>query len=176
MESSMFRFDSLSEPYIEWARLLHNDPIVIANLTDPHLVSSAEQKVWFSQLQKSKTQKRIVVFFEEQPVGLIRLDSIDYYNKSLAIGLDISKDFRGQGFAKPIYLQCFKEWFVENNFHRMWLMVADYNARAKHIYESLGFKNEGIQREALFKDGQFYNYLIMSILQKEYIAQYVTSI
>lgn len=166
----MFNFQPLSYEYLEWARLLHNDPDVICNLTDPHFVSLEEQEYWFERLQKSQSQKRIIPFLNEKPIGLIRLDSIDYYNKSLAIGLDIVKEFRGQGLARPIYKQCFQEWFIEKDFHRIWLMVADYNEKAKHIYKSLGFKQEGIQKEALFKNGQFFDYILMAILRDEYVS------
>jgi RimJ/RimL family protein N-acetyltransferase len=161
-------FKNLTEEYLEWVRNLHNDPEVLSMLTDPHVVSYNEQIEWFNKLQKSTTLKRLVVFNNNTPIGIIRVDQKDYYNKSVGVGLDIHKDFRGLGLAKEIYTKLIKELF-EDGFNRIWLLVASYNIRALNLYKKLGFVYEGAQREGLYKDGVFYDYLMMSILKKEYL-------
>lgn len=158
----------LDKPHLEWARLLHNDPAVLSMLTDPHEVTVCEQDKWFCKLSVSDSSERLMVFYGEDLVGLVRVDQIDRANKSVCVGLDIHKDFRGKGLAKPTYRKIFEEWFVDKKFNRVWLMVADYNLRASNLYRGLGFRVEGTQREALFKGGKFYDYLMMSILRREY--------
>lgn len=169
----MLYFNNLDEAHLEWARTLHNDPEVLGMLTDPREVTPEEQVEWFTKLQRSTSSERWLVFnsCERCPIGLVRLDAIDHCNKSICIGLDIHKDFRGTGLARPVYRKLFEEWFVVRGFNRVWLMVAGYNARARHIYTSLGFKEEGIQREALLKNGVFHDYIIMSILKREYVGK-----
>lgn len=162
---------SLDKEHIEWARLLHNDPEVIMMLTDPHEVSPEEQVVWFEKLQNSKSYERQMAMLGEEPVGLVRLDQIDYYNKSICVGLDIHKDHRGKGYAKPIYRLIFEDFFGAKKFNRIWLMVASYNVRAIKLYIELGFKHEGIQREALLKNGQFHDYFVMSVLRSEWVER-----
>lgn len=168
MVKAEITFKPLDEEHLEWARLLHNDPEVISMLTDPHVVSKEEQKRWFANLQKSNSSERALVFWGKEVIGLVRLDQIDYYNKSVCVGLDIHKDFRGKGLAKLVYRKMFKRWFEGEGFNRVWLMVAMYNLRAQNLYKKLGFKEEGIQREALFKNGKFYSYSMMSVLRREY--------
>jgi RimJ/RimL family protein N-acetyltransferase len=164
----MLVFKKLTYNYLEWARQLHNDPEVISMLTDPHIVTKQEQEKWFQNLKTSKTSKRIIAFYQDKPIGLIRLDQIDYHNKSICIGLDIHQDYRGKGFAKKIYQYIFDEWFINAEFNRIWLLVASYNTIAYGLYKKLGFKEEGIQREALYKNSKFHDYIMMSILKKEY--------
>lgn len=174
----MIHFSPLTLEHIEWARQLHNDPEVLSMLTDPHVVSEEEQRTWFSRLEKSKSSKRLLIMkrdfppenYNPYPIGLVRLDSIDSYNKSICIGMDIHKDYRGQGFAKIAYSKLISELFNNQNFNRIWLMVAEYNQRAIHVYTSLGFRVEGLQREALFKNECYYNYILMSILRSEFNA------
>ena len=167
--SMSIRLELLSEPYLEWARQLHNDPEVLSMLTDPHIVTPEEQISWFNKMSISASSRRVLVLTEDSiPAGLIRLDQIDWYNKSICVGLDISKDFRGKGLAKKVYHSVFEEWFVCQDFNRVWLMVAAYNTRARGLYTFLGFKEEGVQREALLKEGKYYDYIIMSILRREY--------
>jgi len=167
-EPKNLRFRPLLPLYLEWARQLHNDPDVLSMLTDPHIVSMNEQDEWYENLQKSNTSLRWMVFNYSNPIGIVRLDQIDKDNKSICVGLDIHKDYRGQGYAKLIYKQLFYEWFNEHEFNRIWLMVASYNTVAINLYTQLGFTTEGVQREALYKDGQFYDYIMMFILRSEY--------
>ena len=165
-------FKPLSFEYLEWARQLHNDPDVICMLTDPHIVLEEEQVVWFNKLLKSNSSERILVFNSSlTPIGIVRIDSIDNHNKSVCVGLDIHRDFRGKGLAKQVYHYMFKHWFIEKDFNRVWLLVAEYNLIGRHIYEKLGFLYEGTQRKALYKDGLFFDYLMMGFLKDEYLSQ-----
>lgn len=162
-----FNFRLLKKEDLEWARLLHNDPEVLANLTDPTIVTPEQQQKWFEKLTQNKTAERWIIENEyKEKVGLIRLDNIDVNNRSICVGMDIEKTFRGQRLAKPIYEQLISLLFTE--YHRIWLLVAEYNKRAYHIYQSLGFKEEGKHREALFKNGQYYDYILMGLLKEEF--------
>jgi len=60
--------------------------------------------------------------------------------------------------------------FRELQAHRLWLDVFETNQRAQHVYESLGFRREGVLREAIFRDGEFHTQILMSILDREYTA------
>lgn len=162
------KFENLNDEYLEWARQLHNDSEVLYMLTDTHVVSKEEQLLWFKSLKKSNSSKRLLVFIDDISVGIIRLDSIDAINKSICVGLDIHKDFRGRGYARPIYNKLLTECFNED-INRVWLMVASFNLVARHLYESLGFVYEGTQREALYRKGAYHDYILMSVLKKEFL-------
>jgi RimJ/RimL family protein N-acetyltransferase len=54
------------------------------------------------------------------------------------------------------------------NLHRVELTVYDYNPRAKHIYEKVGFKEIGRKREAKWLEGKYYDIIIMDILDREF--------
>lgn len=169
----MITLHDLEEQDLEWARELHNDPEVLSMLTDPTEVTSDQQLKWFYNLQNSKTSIRIIAKLEEVPIGIIRIDQIDWHNLSVCVGLDIHKDYRGKGYAKEIYRQIFNYTFDFMKMHRVWLLVADYNWRAIKLYTKLGFKKEGMQREALLKSGNYYDYMMMSIMENEYVQQYI---
>jgi RimJ/RimL family protein N-acetyltransferase len=96
------------------------------------------------------------------------MTDIDFINSSACIGGDIAKEYRGNGFSTALYKLIFNLAFNEMNLNRCWLLVLDYNQRAKHIYEKLGFVYEGKQRKAVYKDGQYHDYHMMSILKEEY--------
>lgn len=52
--------------------------------------------------------------------------------------------------------------------HRVGLNVVEWNEGAKTLYEKLGFVVEGRQREALWFDGRWWDYLFLGILEREW--------
>jgi diamine N-acetyltransferase len=52
--------------------------------------------------------------------------------------------------------------------NRLWLLVLENNEPAKNLYKKMGFVNEGVQRQAIFKEGQYHDYIMMSLLRGEY--------
>lgn len=161
-------FINLDRSMAEWARNLHNDPDVLKMLTDPHHVTSEEQLVWLAKIDFSSSSHRWVALCKGDAIGVVRIDQQDRHNKSVCVGLDIHKDFRGKGYAKSIYRAVFHHFFDKEKYQRVWLYVADYNTVARSLYTSLGFKEEGVQRAALLKDGTYHDYIMMSILKEEY--------
>jgi RimJ/RimL family protein N-acetyltransferase len=58
--------------------------------------------------------------------------------------------------------------FNELNLHRVGLDVLDYNARALHVYEKLGFVHEGAKRQFGRRDGRRYDLVLMGMLRDEW--------
>ena len=52
--------------------------------------------------------------------------------------------------------------------HHIFLQVYSHNARAQKAYEKIGFILEGTMRESYFRNGRYYNNLIMGILETEW--------
>ncbi len=153
---------------LEWARELHNDPEVLTMLTDASFINETQQIKWYESLCTSTKSKRLVIEYNGEKIGLVRLDDIDQVNQSICVGLDIAKVYRGQGHGKKSFKVLLEYVFHELNMNRAWLLVAEFNERAYKLYKSLGFIEEGRQRERLYRFGRHYDYIMMSILKKEY--------
>lgn len=76
-----------------------------------------------------------------------------------------------RGLGRKILNELRRITFEEFRAHRFFLDVYEDNARARHLYESLGFVYEGILREGAVRDGQYCNLRLMSLLDREYTAQ-----
>jgi RimJ/RimL family protein N-acetyltransferase len=57
--------------------------------------------------------------------------------------------------------------FEMMNLHRIELDVYAENARARHVYEKIGFRLEGCRRDAIFKYGRYHDLLVMALLEGE---------
>ncbi|MGA9585085.1 MAG: GNAT family N-acetyltransferase [Terracidiphilus sp.] len=73
-----------------------------------------------------------------------------------------------RGLGRSILKELMRIAFRELGAHRLFLDVYEDNARARHLYESLGFQYEGIMRDAANRDGQWHDLHLMSILESEY--------
>jgi RimJ/RimL family protein N-acetyltransferase len=148
---------------------LRNDPYVWSNMTNPHMLVLSQQKKWIDSIDHI-SKKYFIVYAQKtkERIGLIRCDEIDYLNQSMRVGADITKKFRGKGFAHEIYALIKKYCFDYLNMHRLWLSVLATNDKAINLYQQQNFIQEGRYREAIFRDGKYHDYVIMSILKSEW--------
>jgi diamine N-acetyltransferase len=74
----------------------------------------------------------------------------------------------GRGHGRQVLRLLLKKVFRDFAAHRLWLDVFETNHRAQHLYRSLGFQQDGIFREVVYRDGQYHSLLLMSLLDREY--------
>ncbi len=89
------------------------------------------------------------------------------------VGLQRIAMVRPGGGLGRAFLAGLLDWvFVETACHRLCLEVFTANARARHVYASLGFVEEGILREVVRRaDGTRADQALMSILRPEWRAR-----
>ncbi len=76
-----------------------------------------------------------------------------------------------KGLGRKILTEIVRMVFEDLHAHRLFLDVYEDNARARHLYESLGFVYEGTMRDAAQRDGVWCNLRLMSMLESEYRRQ-----
>jgi len=74
----------------------------------------------------------------------------------------------GRGLGRRILKELQRIAFEDLQAHRLFLDVFEDNSRARHLYESLGFRYEGVMRDAACREGVWFNLHLMSILEPEY--------
>lgn len=139
------------------------------------LLNKTSQLKWIEDLQVKKDAIYFIFEIKKDDnwirLGLIRINDIDYVNRSASVGGDIAKEFRGRGYSKMMYKFIFKCCFEYLNLNRLWLLVLENNIIATNLYIKLGFVKEGVQRKAIFRKGNYLNYIMMSILKEEFFNE-----
>jgi len=74
----------------------------------------------------------------------------------------------GRGLGRQVMEAVPRKVFCDFSAHRLWLDVFEHNARARHVYRSVGFVEEGTLRECVKHRGQYSSLVLMSILEHEY--------
>ena len=73
-----------------------------------------------------------------------------------------------QGVGKQLLTEAADRAFREHSAHRLFLDVFVTNDRARHVYKNFGFREEGIMRDVIYRDGAYHSLVLMSLLEKEY--------
>jgi diamine N-acetyltransferase len=76
-----------------------------------------------------------------------------------------------RGLGRRVLIDVIRMVFEDFHAHRLYLDVYEDNARARHLYESLGFVYEGKMRDAARRDETYCDLRLMSMLENEYRAQ-----
>ncbi len=126
---------------------------------------------WFENyMQNRGTNIRCTILNEEEQVlGLVSLTNIDRMNQTAVFHIMIGDStHRDKGIGSYATNEILRHAFYDMNLNRVELTVLESNNRAIALYEKLGFKKEGIKREAVYKNGEFINMIFMAILKSEY--------
>ena len=106
---------------LEFARLLHNADDTLFFLSDIEQISEPQQEQWFERLSLSAHSRRYTVTetATDDYVGIFRVDELDWKNRSVRIGLDITSKKRGQHFSYDIYFYFLDYFFNQCGLYRV---------------------------------------------------------
>lgn len=151
-----------------------SDPEVRQFLMVNRPISLAQEEKWFENKLNDRDSELFAIEIAQGDeigthIGNIELMSIDWVNRSAELGIVIGeKACWGQGYGSDAIRTLLRFGFHDLNLHRIFLRVHSDNPRGIRAYEKCGFQHEGRQREAVFKNGRYYDDLIMAVLSTEF--------
>lgn len=101
-------------------------------------------------------------------VGEVVLNQWDPGDESCNFRIFIGPRGRDRGLGTEATRLIVGYGFEHLGLHRISLEVYAFNPRARHVYEKVGFRPEGVLRESLRYDGEWIDATIMSILAPEW--------
>ena len=156
--------------FMEWI----NDPEVMKGLTLYLPMGMWEEEEWFAGLAKRPQAERpLTVDIPDgdswRAIGNLAVFNIDSVARSAEVGIMLGdKSIWNQGYGTEAMRLLLKHGFETLNLNRIQLYVYDANIWAIRTYEKVGFVHEGRKRQALFKNGEYQDILVMSILRSEW--------
>ncbi len=104
-------------------------------------------------------------------MGHGEIGDLDRRNRSGVIKrILIGPPYQKKGNGTKLMRLLLKKGFLELDLHRIELLVFSFNQRAIHCYETVGFKREGILRDARKSEEEFWDLIVMSVLRTDAIA------
>lgn len=120
----------------------------------------------------SRTGFVVVRQDDNKLVGEVVLNEIDKRNRRSNFRIFIDGQHTGRGYGSEATRLALDYGFGMLNLHRIELDVYTMNHRAIHVYEKMGFQQEGVKRQDWYYDHQYYDSIVMSMLEHEYRARY----
>ncbi|MGB3533395.1 MAG: GNAT family protein [Microcoleaceae cyanobacterium] len=132
-----------------------------------HLIARWSPDEHLSNLKNPDKGYFMIESNQDKILGYIILSDLKSIHRRIFLQrIVIAEPGKGQGkIALKLIMQ---KVFEDYKAHRFWLDVFEYNHRAIHVYQSIGFKEEGKLREAFKRGEKYHSMLIMSILEDEY--------
>ncbi len=155
-------------PYIQkWS----NDAELRRLIGEVAPMSRANTEKWFREFVADKDQIWFAIVLKKGErvigeAGLLRMfrpwRSTDM---TIIIG---EKDAWGKGYGTEVGHLLLDYAFNQLGFHRISIGVVGFNKKALKFWRSLGFKKEGVERDAHYYDNEYSDGIMMSILENEF--------
>ncbi|HJX67910.1 MAG TPA: GNAT family protein [Candidatus Limnocylindrales bacterium] len=157
--------------FVRW----YSDPEV-ARLTryQPTALSSDEiQRFFYSRILGTDfLALAIHVRESDRLIGTCAFSQLDGDNGSALYHITIGEaDAWGKGYGTEATELMLAHAFTRLPLHRVALTVFEFNTRAIRAYEKCGFVVEGRAREAILRDGRYWDEIHMSVLADEWEAR-----
>jgi RimJ/RimL family protein N-acetyltransferase len=109
---------------------------------------------------------------KDKPVGITAFHRLDLVSRAAVFSIRIADEADwGKGYGSEVTKLMVEYGFEKLNLNRIHLHVFTGNGRGIKAYEKAGFVREGTLRQAMYHNDEYCDFLVMSILRKEYYEQ-----
>lgn len=116
-----------------------------------------------------QSERRFIVSLGSESIGLVELVDIHQIHRNAEFQIIISPEFQGQGFAKEAARLGIEYSFNVLNLNKIYLLVDVENAKAIHIYEKMGFIQEGLLKQEYYINGLYRDVIRMAVFKDSFI-------
>ncbi len=175
METQNFIIREAEFKDYEYFAVWEKDPVVTQFLSfdEERTYEDVVTECLYNKFSSEKMDLTIVERESGDPIGRIYISRIDRHSDSLDITKFYIGDAKlwGKGVGREIMNEVLEYCFTFLHMERVTLDYYTGNKRASTLYESLGFKSEGVARNATKKDGRYYDLHLMSMLRSEFFGE-----
>lgn len=148
-----------------------NDPQIVHTLKSRYPMAIEKEAEWLDfALRGDHRQRHFAIERRDDRthIGNASLHDIDWISRVAAFGMFIGEpEAWNRGFGSDAIVTLCRFSFDEMNLRKLKINVFEYNERAKHLLESLGFSKEGTLRDEFYRDGTYHAIVIYSRFRSE---------
>ncbi|MBK9332843.1 MAG: GNAT family N-acetyltransferase [Ignavibacteria bacterium] len=164
-------FRSVEKKDIDLIRYEHNNESVLLMLKDPFIVTETNQEEWFINITKNK-HNTVYCIFKDDPdevIGVWKLQELDVTNRNTEMGMEIFSKYRSKGYSLNCFRMIFKYLFETLNINTIHAKIGEYNDVSLKTAQRAGFRITGKIPEALFRNGKYYDDIVLAITFSDYM-------
>jgi UDP-4-amino-4,6-dideoxy-N-acetyl-beta-L-altrosamine N-acetyltransferase len=166
----MIRFNRLLEEHLEMVLNWRVKPEVSQYMLTDVDYDIEEQYKWFNRISSDESLRYWLISYQNVPIGLINLAAIDRINFRCTAGYYIGAlEYRQLGAMIPPYL--YNYVFNEMKFRKIYGEVVAGNEKVLKMHEIHGFRQVGIYRDHILKNGRFHDVVLIELLSESWLKQ-----
>jgi [ribosomal protein S5]-alanine N-acetyltransferase len=159
----------LTSSYLQWL----NDEEVCRN--NSHAVfpnTEQRMKTYYNSIQNQLNVVLAIIHSDtDRHIGNVSLLNINWISRNAEFAILMGeKDFWGKGYGKEAARLIVQYGFERLNLHRIYCGTLNGNSGMIKLAASMGMKEEGRRREAIFKNGKYVDILEYGILYHEFFS------
>lgn len=162
---------TVEEEDIEFLQAAVNDPRVWRPIGGSTPYNLEQERDFFENVVSDDETVHLLVTSGETPVGTIGLNAIDQEAGVAEIGYWIAPDHWGNGFGTEATELIVRYAFDHRRLHKLTAQVFEFNEASRRLLETVGFTEEGVQREQVFIDGEYQDTHWYGLLAREWRDQ-----
>jgi ribosomal-protein-serine acetyltransferase len=108
------------------------------------------------------------IWYQGELAGVIGFHGMDWVNKKASIGYWLGEQFQGKGLMTKACHVFVRHAFTQLQLNRLEIRCAVGNKKSRAIPERLGFRKEGVVREAEWICDHFVDHVIYGMLTREW--------
>lgn len=167
------RFVALGPEHFPAVRRWRSDPEVTRYWIIKDVPDEAAIRQWYARNQAAGALVWTILS-QGEPVGYVTFFELDEVNRKAELALMIGeRSVWGQGFAKEALTTVLRHAFTPResgglSLHKVWLAVFAENTAARRAYSTIGFREDGVLREDMFRENAWHDQILMSVLENEF--------
>jgi len=154
------------------------DPEVVQQISGTLPASLEQAQTWAESVARDprRLDFAITSLDDDAMIGEIVLDELDLEARRARLHMWMLPGSRGRGYGREAIYRVLELAFEPTpgglGLHRVGLMVPSLNPRARSLYESFGFRDEGRLRDYFCDGDAFTDAVVMGLLEQEFEAEY----
>jgi RimJ/RimL family protein N-acetyltransferase len=156
-----------AEALWRWSR----DPEVVRWMDEGYIQSLARHRQWLEEPRRNEYGDVLLgveALSDGKLIGAVRLHGAKPETGIAELDIYLGeKDYWGHGYGTDAMRTICRYGFERMRLRKITLTVVTENEGAHHIYQKVGFADEGRLRQVFRRDGQWYDMFTMGLLDGE---------
>lgn len=153
------------EMILEWRNL----PEVAKYMYTDHVILQDEHTEWFDRIMQDPSRRYWIIVSGGQDVGLANIYSIDRQNRRCYWAFYVANtSVRGRGVGSFVEYSILHYVFDVLHLNKLCCEVLAFNEAVLAMHKRYGFREEGLEREHIFKQGEPLDVLCLAMLRAEW--------
>ena len=158
---------------IEYVTWLNDTEVCEFNSHAVFPYTKEKMDAYYQHLQQTSANNIVLAIVDNAThihIGNISIQNINWINRNAEYAILLGdKSYWGKGVASETSILICEYGFTRLNLHRIYCGTSSKNIGMQKLAAKMNMKQEGIRREAMFKNGEYVDIVEYAVLKNEFL-------